>query len=208
MIVSNFVVLEGGDGTGTSTQLQLLQQTLAGFSRHLATHCTCEPTAGPIGTLIRTALRGTTPLLPETIARLFAADRGEHLRASRGILERCAAGELVICDRYVPSSLVYQGLECGEELPAQLNAAFPYPELLLYFDLDPARAAERLATRQEKDLYEQLDFQLKVHERYAAILPRYAAGGSTLIRVDASQSIEKVAEQVWSAIKKLPILQG
>jgi len=208
MIVPNFVVLEGGDGTGTSTQLHRMQQDLAGYGHGIRCHFTCEPTDGPIGTLIRSALRGTVPLRPETVARLFAADRFEHLHQPGGILERIAAGELVICDRYVPSSLVYQGLDCGAALPARLNADFPYPEMILYFDIAPEHAAERFASRQDKDVYERLDFQIRVHERYAAILPRYAAAGSTLVRIDASRSIDKVAEQVWSALKKLPILQG
>jgi dTMP kinase len=208
MIVPNFIVLEGGDGTGTSTQLHRLEQDLARCGRRIRPYFTCEPTDGPIGTLIRSALRGAVPLRPETVARLFAADRFEHLHQAGGILERCAKGELVVCDRYVPSSLVYQGLDCGEELPSRLNAEFPHPEMILYFDIDPQRAAERFASRPDKDQYERLDFQIRVHERYAAILPLYAAPGSTLVRIDASQSIDKVADQVWSALENLPILQG
>ncbi len=169
-------------------------------------HCCFEPTDGNIGKLIRAALRGDERLLPETVARLFAADRGEHLYGPDGITERCGRGELVVSDRYVPSSLVYQGLECGQALPLSLNSLFPHPELVLYFDLDPEIAVGRLQVRAVKDAYERLDFQLRVRERYEALLPDYAADGCRIERIDASLSVEEVAGQVWSLISCLPIM--
>lgn len=201
------MVFEGGDGTGTSTQLGMLQRKAA--AKGLSASFTCEPTDGPIGKLIRSALRGDTPLRPETVARLFAADRGQHLYGPGGIVELCEAGMLVICDRFVPSSLVYQGLDCPASLPEELNGHFPYPELILYFNIDVETAAQRYGKREIRDHYERPDFQAKVHKRYAAILPRYAAdGGSRLVSIDAAGSIEEVSEQVWSALEKLPILGG
>ncbi len=207
MILRNFVVFEGGDGTGTSTQLGILKGKAA--AADISACFTCEPTDGPIGRLIRSALRGDTPLCPETVARLFAADRGQHLYGPGGIVELCEAGRLVVCDRFVPSSLVYQGLDSPAGLPEELNGRFPYPELILFFDIDVETAAQRYGKREIRDHYERPDFQAKVHDRYAAILPRYAAeGGSRLVRINASASIEEVAEQVWSALEKLPILGG
>ena len=207
MVLNNFVAFEGGDGTGTSTQLVLLRKTLEARVDGPPFDCGFEPTDGSIGRIIRAALRGDEILGKATVARLFAADRGEHLYGADGVAERCGRGELVVSDRYVLSSLVYQGLECGDELPSSLNAPFPQPELVLYFDLDPVVAVKRLEGRAVKDAYERLDFQLRVRSRYEALLPAYASGGSRIERVDASRSVEEVAAQVWSLISRLPIME-
>jgi dTMP kinase len=200
--IPNFVVFEGADGSGTTTQLDLLEEFFHGrHSRELPRlHRTAEPTGGPIGGLIRRSLRGETRLNAMTLAYLFAADRNEHLFAPDGIIERCGRGELVVCDRYVLSSLVYQGLTCGEELPATLNAAFPLPELLLYFDIDSELAAKRMENRPVKDIYEYLEFQMKVRQRYQALLPRFAAVGVRVANIDASQSATDVAAAVRAAM--------
>jgi dTMP kinase len=170
-----------------------------------ALYATAEPTGGPVGALIRKTLGGRQPLTPETLARLFSADRQEHLFGPGGIVERCARGELVVCDRYVPSSLVYQGITCGEDLPLALNRDFPRPELLIYFDLDPDIAAQRMENRPEREIFEYRDFQVEVRRRYRELLPRYARGGVRTVTIDASGSPEKVEEEVWSALGKMPI---
>jgi dTMP kinase len=207
-VLRNFVVLEGPDGSGTSTQLEQLRRRFAesGPGRP-PLHAGAEPTEGELGRIIRRALRGEPALLPETLARLFAADRGEHPTGRGGLVERAGRGELVICDRYVPSSLVYQGLECGEELPRNLNESFPAPELIFFFDLDPRIAEERIGGRKERDIYERLDFQMKVRERYREILPAFCARGSALVRLDAAAAEEEVAGQLWAALEKLPIMR-
>jgi dTMP kinase len=205
-ILDNFAVFEGVDGSGTSTQLALLKDK---FAAHLSKkpffYPTFEPTDGVIGRLIRSALKNTPPLKAETLARLFAADRNEHLFADGGIVERCRRGELVVCDRYVLSSLAYQGIECGRELPAALNSAFPAPELLLLFDIDPSVSEERLRGRPSADIYEHLEFQKKVREQYLSLPDGYRNAGVRVEIIDAAQSVEKVAEQVWRALSKRPI---
>ncbi|MDR2362869.1 MAG: dTMP kinase [Spirochaetaceae bacterium] len=208
-IFRNFVVFEGGDGSGTSTQIELLRGRFqSGPGEGLpALFTTFEPTDNPIGRMIRQALGGTLPLQPETIARLFAADRNEHLFGAGGVREHCLGGDLVVSDRYVPSSLVYQGIDCGENLPALLNRDFPLPELLLFFDIDPNIALRRLEKRPNRDLYEYLDVQILVRERYKALLPAYAAGGVRLEFLDASKPAEEVAEEVWRVLRKLPIFK-
>jgi dTMP kinase len=189
--------------------MELLKQRFAAPEKGLPPlYATAEPTTGELGRLIRRALKGQPPLLPETLARLFAADRGEHLYGGGGIAGRAGRGELVVCDRYVPSSLVYQGLECGEELPRDLNRAFPAPELILFFDLDPHIAAERIRDRKEREIYEYLDFQIEARRRYLEILPGLSAQGSAVARIDASRSQEEVAAEVWAALEKTPILKG
>jgi len=206
-IIRNFAVFEGGDGSGTSTQLALLGQKFAKTGiKNPVFYPTSEPTGGAIGKIIRSALKKDPLLQPETLARLFAADRGEHLFADRGIIERCQHGELVICDRYVLSSLAYQGIECGDGLPHSLNAAFPAPELLFFFDIDPQIALRRMENRPSLDIYEHLAFQEKVREKYLSLLGEYRDGGVRVEVIDASQSVKKVADQVWSALSKMPIM--
>jgi dTMP kinase len=202
-ILHNFVVFEGPDGSGTTTQLNRLKAPAQNLLYN--TCVTYEPTDGPIGRLIREALRGAAPLHAKTLAHLFAADRNEHLYAPDGIAARCTRGELVVCDRYVWSSLVYQGITCGDDTPETLNAAFPLPELLCYFDIDSALAEKRMAARPLKDIYERLDFQQQVRARYQALLPRYERAGVRVEVIDASQSAEAVARAVSHAIAKLPI---
>jgi dTMP kinase len=208
-ILDNFVVFEGGDGSGTSTQLALLGEKFAALRlKNPFFYPTFEPTDGVIGRLIRSALKNTTPLKAETLARLFAADRNEHLFADGGIVTRCRRGELVVCDRYVLSSLAYQGGECGPELPASLNLAFPAPELLLFFDIDPSVSEERIRSRPSADIYEHLEFQKKVREQYLSLPGGYRDAGVRVEIIDAAQSVEKVAEEVWRALSKMPIMEA
>jgi dTMP kinase len=142
------------------------------------------------------------------MAMLFAADRNEHLYGAGGIVERCRRGELVISDRYVPSSLVYQGINCGEELPALLNGSFPAPELLVFLDIDPELAQKRLESRKVKDIYEYLEFQIQVREMYKTLLPCYREQGVRVEIIDAAGTQDEVAEEVWRALEKMPILKG
>jgi dTMP kinase len=210
LIIHNFAVFEGGDGSGTSTQLELLQKR---FSRREnrslpPLYATFEPTGSSIGGLIRRALRNDPALDPGTTARLFAADRNEHLYGKEGIIARCGRGELAVSDRYTLSSLVYQGLDCGGELPERLNRDFPGPELLLFFDLDPEIALKRLENRPVRDAYEYLEFQIEVRRRYRSLLPRYEAEGVRVEYLDASLPPEEVAKAVWRELEKLPIMNG
>jgi dTMP kinase len=206
-ILRNFAVFEGGDGSGTTTQLALLEARFRSLPEGApALHPTCEPTAGPVGAVIRSALKKEIALCPETLARLFAADRTEHLYAPGGVLERCRRGELVVSDRYAPSSLAYQGITCGDGLPRILNASFPVPELLLFFDVDPEIARNRLRNRSALELYEYLEFQQKVRQKYRSLLDEYRNAGVWVETVDATQSPEEVAKAVWSAVGRMPIM--
>ncbi len=206
MILSNFVVLEGGDGSGTSTQLASLKRLTENRTDLPPFYFTYEPTDGPIGALIRQALGTELSLQAETLARLFAADRGEHLKAKGGIIERCKRGEIVISDRYILSSLVYQGLDCGDELPESLNAAFPLPQLLIFFNVESSIAVGRFSNRALKDRYETSTFQDRVYQRYEELLPHCEKKGIIVRRVNAAASIEHVTEEVWRAVTELPIL--
>ena len=107
MILKNFVVFEGLDGTGTTSQLRLLQEAFAALGRQDAVQFTCEPTDGAIGKLIREALSGALEFDAQTIAYLFGADRCEHIYGKEGIVAQLHAGKAVFSDRYLFSSLAY-----------------------------------------------------------------------------------------------------
>jgi len=203
-IIPNFVVFEGGDGSGTTTQLSLLEERLKNTEKPVF-FPTFEPTDGQIGKIIRSALKKETVLRPQTLAMLFAADRNEHLSGENGILARANRGELVVSDRFTLSSLVYQGIECGEELPFALNARFPAPELTIFFDIDPKIAINRMSKRGSLEIYEYLEFQEKVRQKYISALENYKKAGARVEIIDSSKTIEEVADKVWSIISKMPI---
>jgi dTMP kinase len=192
-----FIVFEGGDGAGTTTQLRLLGQALARAG--IAHWTTSEPTDRPEGLLIRRILSGELARHPGTLARLFAADRNEHLEGDNGILERLARGETVVCDRYVLSSLAYQGVACGPDLPAALNSAFPLPELLIFFDLPPEQSLRRLGDRGRLDIFEELPFQERVNGAYREALASYASSGMRIVTIDASRSVREVSAEILRA---------
>ncbi|MDR0324312.1 MAG: dTMP kinase [Treponema sp.] len=203
-IIRNFVVLEGGDGSGTTTQLAMLTERLKNTQK-LPFFPTFEPTDGKIGLIIRAALKKEIILNPETICFLFAADRNEHLYEKDGIIERAARGGLVISDRYFLSSLVYQGIECGDELPEIANSRFPAPEITIFFDIKPEIAIERIKSRPSREIYEHLDFQKKVHEKYLSVLKNFTEKGGRVEIIDASEEASKIADKVWSIISQMPI---
>jgi dTMP kinase len=218
MVLSNFAVLEGCDGSGTTTQLELLSRRFAGSPGSF--YATAEPTGGPVGELIRRLIKDEpkvsgeilnskrTCVSPETLARLFAADRAEHLYGSGGIVERCSVrGELVVSDRYSLSSLVYQTIDCGEELPRILNGSFPLPELLVYLDIESETAEKRIAGRPERQIFEYLEFQRKVRNGYLKLLPVWEKSGVRVVSIDGSCSPEEVAEEVWRAVAEIPIVK-
>jgi len=205
-IIRRFVVFEGIDGSGTTTQLARLRQNLEHSGARFST--SFEPTDGPIGRLIRLALSGGFTTVPETVARLFAADRGEHVYGAGGILERTAGGEIVVSDRYLFSSLAYQGLTCSPGVPAALNEAFPLPELLIFFRISASDAVERFASRKSLDIYENRSFQERVSEAYDTVISSFKGTGMTIVEVDAGKSVDDVERAVWAAVQPLLARNG
>jgi len=204
VVIPNFVVFEGGDGSGTSTQLSMLLNRLKNTKKPVI-FPTFEPTDGQIGKLIRSALKKEVFFKPETLAMLFAADRNEHLYGQDGILAHISHGELAVSDRYLLSSLVYQGIECGDELPQLLNSPFPAPELTIFFDIEPEIAIERMKNRDSLEIYENREFQEKARQKYKSAITQYGKSGARVEIIDASKIAEEVADKVWSILSVMPI---
>lgn len=209
MILKNFIVFEGIDGSGTSTQITELKRKFDCFYTQDSNkpYFTFEPTDNAIGTLIRKALSESSPLCPKSLAYLFAADRAEHLYGENGIIDRSKKGQLVISDRYFFSSLAYQGEATSSELSYTLNASFPLPEHLFYFDIDPEISMDRVNSRSHsKEIYEKVEFQKLVRARYRVLISEYQAKktGMHIHTIDATQSISEITEYIWSLIQKQP----
>lgn len=206
MILNNFVVFEGIDGAGTSTQMRLLAERDSG--KKIA--FTAEPTERPTGKFLRQILAGKEKVAPQTAAYLFAADRAEHLWGQGGIVDQTKNGLTVVSDRYLFSNLAYQGVTCGEDLPKTLNSPFPLPQLLFFFDISAQKSLERVEKRGEaKEIYENEKFLSDTASRYRAIIDRYKKlenSGMRIVELDATLSKEKISDLIWKEI--LPIINS
>ena len=208
MVLRNFIVLEGIDGAGTSTQLNFLKKMLPQDK----TLFTAEPTDSVTGKFLRSILRGDMELDPGTTAFLFAADRHEHLHCPGGIIETCNNGGITVTDRYIFSSLAYQSASCGEALPRLLNSTFPLPEYLFFFDIEPSVSLKRISGRGVTEIYEKQDFLEKTAAEYRKVIKEYQETaketGMNIIILDASKPVSEVSEKIWSILKNMPILKA
>lgn len=161
-----FIVVEGLDGAGTTTQALLLSAHLRdwGFS----TSMTREPSAGPFGQTTRSAIEGAEHMRPETLALGFAADRLHHMFKADGIEEMLERGVWVICDRYVLSSLAYQSAQ-GLDLQwlIDVNRFAPVPDVTVFVDTSIKVCLERIVSRGE-------NLEDQFHRRAALINTRKA----------------------------------
>lgn len=164
-----FVVLEGVDGAGTTTQAGLLAEALR--AGDLRVCVTAEPSDGPIGRLLRAHVRGEVTLDPLAAALAFCADRADHLeRVVRPALHR---GEWVVCDRYLLSTLAYQGAEGVDRgLILEASAAADVPDLTVFLDVPGAEAARRRTSRGAADRYDSLGARLEESYRTSIALLR------------------------------------
>jgi len=187
-----FIVIEGLDGSGKTTQAKLLAASL-----HLqyGVWCTAEPSHGEIGTYIRNrVLYGEARVSTVVEALLFAADRIEHIQNE--VQPALDEGKMVVCDRYTFSSLAYQG-SAGLSLDwiQAINKHALKPDLAIYIDVAPEAVLQRL--KRKKSVMENLETQRKVQEIYQ----RYVEKGD-LVSVDGDKSKAEVAEAVFTVVTK------
>lgn len=198
MILKNFIVFEGIDGAGTSTQIKKIVE-----SNSEKFFATAEPTKGEIGKFLRKMLAGEFTVDEKTNSYLFAADRCEHLYGKDGIIDTINSGKIVVSDRYLFSSIAYQSVTCGTELPELLNSPFPLPEYLFFFEINPEISLKRVDSRNEKkEIYEKIEFQKKTADLYNQIVSKYEKEntGMKIIRIDATKSIETITNEIKSIL--------
>ncbi|HGY90721.1 MAG TPA: dTMP kinase [Planctomycetes bacterium] len=204
--MAQFIVIEGIDGAGTSTQARRLAEALRDAGREVRE--TFEPTDGPVGLLIRSMLRKTEPPLPDPkaakrlFARLFAADRHHHLhKPDDGVLSCLAANRDVVAARYVLSSLAYEGDDAIEQafVLAQ-NAEFPTPDLTVYLDCPVSLALDRIRARgQTVELFENEAKLARVRAGYERALSGYPG---VVLRLDAARAPEELTQDILSQIAR------
>ena len=201
MTLKNFIVFEGIDGSGTSTQIKkLVERDLNKFV------ATAEPTKKETGLFLRKMLGGDFSVDSKTAAYLFAADRCEHIYGKDGVIDLLNQGKIVVSDRYFFSSLAYQSVSCGNELPRLLNSQFPLPEILFYFYINPEISLKRVEDRNEKkEIYEKIDYQKKTAALYEEVINEYSKpelkGEMKIIKIDASKSIEEISQIIWQNVQ-------
>ncbi len=198
-----FIVLEGIDGSGKTTQIEQLAEHLRSLGREVVV--TAEPTVSVSGGLLRDALGGLQKRTACEMAALFVLDRIFHNVSRGGIGELLDSGYDVICDRYYYSSLAYQGSETDFEWVKRMNLDCPEirrPDLCIFLDIEPEVSLKRIASsRASTEIYEKRELLEKFRGRFLYVFDMLKDRENIAI-VDASQPREKVAELVFEAVEK------
>lgn len=203
-----FITIEGPDGAGKSTVIKKLVETLSReFSQPIVT--TREPGGIPISEKIREVILNPTHTMMDerTEALLYAAARRQHLIEK--ILPALDSGNMVLCDRFIDSSIVYQGAarEIGVKEVRQINdfaIEGHYPDLTLYLDVEASVGLSRINKGRKKEELDRLDKEsLAFHEKVrAAYLDLLEEEPNRIKKIDASESIENVVNNCYTLIKE------
>ncbi len=199
-----FFVFEGLDGSGTTTQAGRLAEQLEAAGRKVLV--TAEPSTGPVGVQLRAILgRRLSPTGGgswdgRALALLFAADRLDHYVGEiEPALER---GVDVVCDRYVLSSLAYQGMAAPSAWIRSLNRFVEPPDRTFFLSVRPEVALRRRLGESEAELFETLELQEKIAQGYEQAA-RDLEWRQRVIHVDGERSVDEVAAEVWSHVEPL-----
>lgn len=206
----SFIVFEGIDCSGKSTQATLLRDYL--ISRGSKAVISPEPSSGPIGNLIRETLKkrviftSDRQKFDDQMAYLFAADRHDHLYNERdGVFKLIDDGFNIITTRYYFSSLAYNSHTPEQlELTKKLNEKFPNPDLVIYLDIPIELSLNRLQDRSVKDIYEVEDKLIAVRKNYQEIFNNY---DGCLLKINGAEDTYEIHKKVVNFILnfELPI---
>jgi thymidylate kinase len=204
-MIGKFITVEGTDGAGKSTQIELLVEYLQ--NRGFDVVVTREPGGTSISEKIREIILDVdnSEMSDITEALLYAASRAQHI--SQKIKPAVAAGKIVICDRFVDSSVAYQGYARGLKM-SLIEDVNRYavddmtPDVTLFFDIKPEIGIARKKNVQSLDRIEKetLDFHYKVYNGYKELLRKYP---QRIKRIDAQKDVYKVHEQVVGVLKEI-----
>lgn len=204
--MSKFITFEGGEGSGKSTVMKDVATRLTKEGYKLV--LTREPGGTPIAEEIRNVIldKDNTKMDSRTEALLYAASRRQHLVEK--IWPALERGEIVLCDRYLDSSLAYQGgargLGVDEVLSINMFATEgEYPDLTLLFDLEPEEGLKRIEKNKGREVnrldLEKLEFHKKVRDNFHALAKKYS---TRYIIIDASKPLNEVEDEVYKIIKE------
>ncbi len=202
--MSLFITFEGGEGSGKSSALRLLDERLR--AEGYQTVLTREPGGTPIAEQIRNVIldKGNTEMDSRTEALLYAASRRQHLVEK--VWPAIKEGKLVLCDRYLDSSLAYQGGARGLGIDNVLNVNMfategTFPDLTLLFDIEPELGLERIAKNAEREVnrldLEKIEFHRGVRKTFLELAARYP---ERFVIIDASQPLDKVVEDAYATV--------
>ena len=197
-----FIVVEGIDGAGKTTQIELLAEKLRAEGRTVCV--TAEPTASVSGGLLRDALGGIANRTPCEMAALFVLDRIFHNVNPNGINAMLERGIDVICDRYYYSSLAYQGSQTDFEWVKNMNLGCPeirVPDLCIFLDLAPEESLKRISKgRTTTELYEKLDTLESVRKRFFDVFDILKDRDHIKVIDTTGDTIEEVAQKISDAV--------
>jgi len=184
-----FIVFEGIDGCGKSTQAKMLAEWLE--NRGIQTHLTAEPTKTKLGGLIREILSGKEEIDPNALALLFTADRYEHLATD--ILPALSDGKTVICERYYYSTIAYQAAQGVDRTWLfEINKYALNPDLAVFLDVKPKTAMTR---KEGKEIFEERVFLEKVYGEYLKF--------TDMQRIDGNNDIQTVSGKIRMMVSRL-----
>lgn len=201
-ILKNFIVFEGLDGSGTTTQLHLLKNYFETNNKLVFT--TNEPTKNAIGSLIKKEyLSGKTQATALTLALLYAADREDHLNNPiYGIKQQLNEGKIVLQDRYFYSSLAYQNVEVDYNFIDYINN-YESPEYLIFIDTDIDECLNRIDLRGEKrEIFEKKEFLNKTLLNYKNIFS-HLNRNIKFKTVDGNQSKDDIFKDILFFLKDI-----
>ena len=200
-----FIAFEGIDGSGKSTQIQMLTNRIQ--REGIRCYQTCEPSSGPIGSLTRQILTGRIKTDNRVIAAMFAADRLDHLlNEVDGIVAKVEEGLAVITDRYYFSSYAYHSVDVPMDWVIKTNeesAKVLRPDVTIFIDIDADTAMERITkNRFHTELFEKKSRLEKVRNNYLKAFELLKDEENVII-VDGTKSVEEIAEEIWQKTKNL-----
>ena len=205
-MTGKFIVFEGIDGAGKTTQAELLANALRSEGKSVV--ITAEPTGYEGGKLLRMALSGKIKRSECQMAVMFVSDRIEHnIHPENGIEALLAEGCYVICDRYYYSTLAYQGMSTDYGWVKAMNLSCPQirrPDLCVYLDLTPEQSLERIrAGRDSVEIYENTETLTKVRNTFLKVMDDLECEGDRIARINAYGSPEEIADKIYLAVSKL-----
>ena len=200
-----FITLEGGDGSGKSTQIRNIERFFA--EKGLVVMQTREPGGTIISEKLREILLDTENTEMEAVTEMFiyAAARAQHVREK--VIPALERGEIVICDRFVDSSLAYQGFgrELGDAVEVINSYAIgPYmPDVTFLMKLDPNEGKHRIQENrdtQDRLEHEKLAFHRKVYKGYLELEKRYP---DRILGIDASRGIDEIRDEIYKKLEEI-----
>ncbi len=201
--MSKFIVFEGIDGSGKTTQIKLLYNALT--EKNIPVHITKEPTDDPMGKQLRKYLGGKEKTDLRAIAALFAADRLHHITAENGILDNLAKGNVVLCDRYYLSSYAYQSVDCDLDWIMALNreaANIARPDLHIFLDVPAEQSMNRVENRGETEIFEKLERQQQIRRNFFDLFEMLKDKENVLI-VDGTREPEVIAGEIYKNVSSI-----